>query len=78
MIGCRAVGLRLQGFIVHSTKGCLDGVSCRELNCNSLWNASLEAMASARNLLPALQSDMVFNLLVAEANKTQEIGHRRF
>jgi hypothetical protein len=42
-------------------KRVLEDVSCRELNCNSLCNASLEAMASARNLLLTLSIRDGFN-----------------
>jgi hypothetical protein len=63
MVGCRAVGVRFQGFIGHSTEGFLEDVSYRELNCDSLCNTSLEAMASARNLLLTLSIRYGFNPL---------------
>jgi hypothetical protein len=68
MIGCRAVGLRFQGFIGHSTKGFLEDVSYRELNCDSLCHTSLEAMASARKLLLALSIRYGFNPLSGRSN----------
>jgi hypothetical protein len=61
MIGCRVVGLRFQGFIGHSKKGFLEDVSYRELNCDSLCNTSVEAMASARKLLLTLSIRYGFN-----------------
>jgi hypothetical protein len=61
MIGCRVVGLRFQGLIGRSKKKFLEDVSYHELNCDSLCNTSLEAMASARKLLLTLSIRYGFN-----------------